>query len=60
MNRNSFNSGWTVGQNKGFFNMAAGEAPKPVTLPHDVMISQKRNEQSISGKQFEWRDYDDF
>jgi beta-galactosidase len=49
MIRNSFNSGWTVGPNKGFFNMAPGEQPKPVTLPHDMMISQKRSPEAVSG-----------
>ncbi|MEH7492604.1 glycoside hydrolase family 2 TIM barrel-domain containing protein [Neobacillus niacini] len=49
MIRNSFNSGWTVGPNKGFFNMAPGEQPKPVTLPHDVMITHKRSAEAVSG-----------
>jgi beta-galactosidase len=49
MIRNSFNSGWTVGPNKGFFNMTPGEQPKPVTLPHDVMITQKRSPEAVSG-----------
>jgi beta-galactosidase len=49
MIRNSFNANWTVGPNKGFFNMAPGEPPKPVTLPHDAMITQKRNAEAVSG-----------
>ncbi|MFB3160188.1 glycoside hydrolase family 2 TIM barrel-domain containing protein [Neobacillus sp. 179-J 1A1 HS] len=49
MIRNTFNSGWTVGPNKGFFNMAPGELPKPVTLPHDAMIGKKRNAEAVSG-----------
>src|SRR4051794_40947487 len=48
MIRKSFNEGWTVGANTGFFNMAPGEAPKSVTLPHDMMITQQRNEHSVS------------
>jgi beta-galactosidase len=49
MIRNSFNDNWTVGPNKGFFNMAPGEQPKSVTLPHDAMISQYRIADSVSG-----------
>lgn len=49
MIRNSFNSGWTVGPNRGFFNMVPGEPPKQVTLPHDAMILKKRDARAISG-----------
>jgi len=49
MIRHSFNSGWTIGANKGFFNMAPGEAPQPITLPHDAMIAQKRTAEAVSG-----------
>jgi len=49
MIRHSFNSGWTIGANKGFFNMAPGEPPQPITLPHDAMIAQKRSADAVSG-----------
>lgn len=49
MIRNSFNANWTVGSNKGFFNMAPGGEPKPVTLPHDAMITQQRSAEVLSG-----------
>lgn len=49
MIRHSFNDGWTVGTNKGFFNLAPGDPPQPVTLPHDAMIAQPRNAQAVSG-----------
>lgn len=49
MIRDSFNHGWTVGPNTGFFNMASGEAPKQVTLPYDAMIMQKRDDKAASG-----------
>jgi beta-galactosidase len=49
MIRNSFNHGWTVGPNTGFFSMAQGEPPKAVTLPHDVMITQQRKAEAVSG-----------
>jgi len=49
MIRNSFNNNWTVGPNKGFFNMAPGEQPKTVTLPHDAMISLHRSADAVSG-----------
>jgi beta-galactosidase len=49
MIRNSFNSNWTVGPNRGFFNMAPGEPPKPVTLPYDAMIAQARKSDAVSG-----------
>jgi beta-galactosidase len=49
MIRQSFNDGWTVGKNKGFFDLAPEEAYKPVTLPHDAMISQQRSAQAVSG-----------
>jgi hypothetical protein len=38
----SFNKGWTVGTNTGFFNITASEKPKLVTLPHDAVINQER------------------
>ncbi len=49
MIRKTFNDNWTVGPNKGFFNLAPGQAPKPVTLPHDAMIEQQRTAQACSG-----------
>lgn len=49
MIRKSFNDGWTVGPNKGFFNLAPSEKPEQVTLPHDAMITQERDEQALSG-----------
>jgi beta-galactosidase len=49
MIRQSFNAGWTVGKNKSFFDLAPGETPVPVTLPHDAMISQKRSAEAASG-----------
>lgn len=49
MIRNSFNNDWTVGPNRGFFNMAPGEPPKPVTLPYDAMIAQNRKADAASG-----------
>jgi len=49
MIRESFNQGWTVGPNTGFFNMAPGEPPKQVTLPHDAMIMRQREAQAASG-----------
>lgn len=49
MIRESFNNGWTVGANAGFFNMAIDETPKEVTLPYDAMIMEKRDAQAVSG-----------
>lgn len=49
MIRNSFNGGWTVGPNRGFFNMVPGAPPKSVTLPHDSMITQLRTAEAVSG-----------
>lgn len=49
MIRHSFNEGWTIGANKGFFNIAPGDPPQPVTLPHDAMIAQRRSAGAISG-----------
>lgn len=49
MIRVSFNEGWTVGPNSGFFNMAPDQMPEQVTLPHDAMISKLRSENAVSG-----------
>lgn len=49
MIRESFNHGWTVGSNTGFFNMAPSEPPKQVNLPHDAMIMEQRTAQAVSG-----------
>lgn len=49
MIRRSFNDGWTVGAYTGFFNMTRGEAPKPVTLPHDAAIHQERRASAATG-----------
>lgn len=49
MIRVSFNEGWTVGPNSGFFNMAPDQMPQQVTLPHDAMISKLRSENAVSG-----------
>lgn len=48
MIRESFNHGWAVGPNTGFFNMVPGEPPKQVTLPYDAMIMQQRNAHAAS------------
>lgn len=45
----SFNEGWTVGPNSGFFNMAPDQLPEQVTLPHDTMISKLRSATAVSG-----------
>lgn len=49
MIRTSFNDGWTVRPFNEFFNVSPGEEPKPVTLPHDAMISQYRDPQKVNG-----------
>lgn len=49
MIRKSFNKDWKVGPHTGFFNMNSSEEPKNVTLPHDSMIAQEREAQTISG-----------
>lgn len=49
MIRKSFNDGWTVGPNTGFFNMAPGEQPRPVNLPYDAMLMKPRNGNATSG-----------
>ena len=43
MIRNSFNKDWAVAPKQDFFHLKPSEAPKPVTLPYDAMISQQRN-----------------
>ncbi|WP_339315017.1 glycoside hydrolase family 2 TIM barrel-domain containing protein [Paenibacillus sp. FSL R10-2734] len=49
MIRDSFNDGWTVGANNGFFNMAPDQQPEKITLPHDAMVYKQRNENAGSG-----------
>lgn len=49
MIRNSFNQGWTVGSNTGFFHISNEEPPKQITLPYDAMIMNQRNDQTESG-----------
>lgn len=48
MIRETFNHGWTVGPNTGFFNMVPGEPPKQVTLPYDAMIMKHRDAKAVS------------
>ena len=43
MIRESFNKGWMIQPASGFFKMSMREAPKTVTLPHDDMITKKRD-----------------
>jgi beta-galactosidase len=48
MLRVSFNYGWTVGPNTGFFHLVSGDQPKQVTLPYDAMIMNERNAETVS------------